>query len=180
MRQWGVTRAVMAIAMICSPVAAWAAERTKSVEPQTAQPESATPTQSHQPAVGETEQQAVRLKEAQLKTAQALTRLDPSTRLTYASILFYQARRLMQIGNQAAAQDAFRRVEHELVIALKNANHEPDLLAQNLVGSQSAFMLGDLYMHVFQDAVKAKQFYQDALKFFPEHDGAIEALKRLQ
>ena len=86
----------------------------------------------------------------------------------------------MESGDQVKTQAAFRQVEGELVEALKDAGQEPNVQARKLVSSQSAFLLGDLYFYVFRDAAKAKRFYQDALQFFPQHDGAIEALKRLQ
>ena len=48
-----------------------------------------------------------------------------------------------------------------------------------LLRSQCAFLLGDVTLHVFNRKDEAKRFYEQALREFPEHDGALTALARL-
>ena len=149
MRQRAVVQTIVVMVMICNPVAAWAADSAQPDQPPVAQP------------------------------AFSSEGLSPAARLTYASILFYRARRLMGSNDQEKTLEAFLRVQSELNRVLKDVAQEPDPKTRALVSSQSAFMLGDLFTYVFRDAAKAKASYQDAVKFFPEHDGATEALNRL-
>ena len=48
-----------------------------------------------------------------------------------------------------------------------------------LVRSQCTFLLGEVTLNVFKDRAEAKQFYEQALREYPEHDGATRALARL-
>ena len=104
---------------------------------------------------------------------------DPEIRLNYASIRFYRARRLL-LTDIPAAQLEFKGIEGQLIAALQLSEADEAHPGKQLLRSQSAFMLGDLYWYIFHDSARAKTMYQDALRYFPEHDGASEALKRIQ
>ena len=82
------------------------------------------------------------------------------------------------IGRRPDAEAVFREVERELDSAIKLSDRDTDDTRRRLLRGQSAFLLGELYVNVFNDRAKAKAFYQDALRDVPDHDGALEALKR--
>ena len=103
---------------------------------------------------------------------------DASVHLNFASILFYKGRRLLQTGDATAGGAVFKVIEQELQLALQLSEHDPNERRRQLLRSQSAYLLGDVNLFVFKDHEKAKAFYEEALRYFPEHDGAIEALKR--
>ena len=105
---------------------------------------------------------------------------DASVHLTYASILFYKGRSLLQAGDREHAERVFKTVEAELRDALRLSEHDEDAQRRGLLRSQSAFLMGDLYFFVFNDAATAKAFYQESLQDFPEHEGAREALKQFE
>ena len=108
-----------------------------------------------------------------------LSSADPTVHLNYASILFYKGRRLMQEGNLASGEAVFREVEGELHQALTLAEQDPDASGRAILQSQSTFMLGDIAYFVHHNGKQAVEFYRQALTYFPQHDGASEALKRL-
>ncbi len=108
-----------------------------------------------------------------------LSSQDPAAHLSYASILFYKGRRMLGAGATAEGEAIFREIEGELHTALKLADQDQDASGRRLLQSQCAFMLGDIRYFVFHDPLTATEFYREALAYFPEHDGASEALKRL-
>jgi hypothetical protein len=104
---------------------------------------------------------------------------DPSAHLQYASILFYRGRQLLSpLGDREAALAVFRVVEAELLEARRLSEQHPDGVERRLLRSQCAFLLGDLHFFVFEDHALAQAFYQESLEQFPDHAGALEALKR--
>ncbi len=107
------------------------------------------------------------------------TQDDAASHLTFASILFYKARSLMA-KDAAASQAVFKQIEQELHTAMQLAAGDSHERRRNLISSQSAYLLGDLYAFVFQNVAQAKQYYQESLKYFPEHQGAQDGLKRLE
>ncbi len=109
----------------------------------------------------------------------AIDSQDPSAHLTYASILFYKGLGLLQSGKSEEGQAVFHTIEGELLLALKLSEPNRDAPDVKLVRSQSAFLLGEVTLNVFKDNAKAKQFYEQALREYPEHDGATRALARL-
>ena len=113
-----------------------------------------------------------------LIAAETVASDDAATHLTYASILFYKGRRLLQPTSQAEGEAIFKAVEQELQLALELSAQDQNERRRQLVRSQSAHLLGDLYFYVWKDRDKAKAFYEQALQAYPEHDGAREALKR--
>jgi hypothetical protein len=104
---------------------------------------------------------------------------DAAVHLTYASIIFYKGRRLLQSGDAAGADAIFRAVEVALHKALELAAKDPDGSRHALLQSQSAFMLGDIALFVRKKPDEARTYYQQALQYYPEHDGAVQALGRL-
>jgi hypothetical protein len=104
---------------------------------------------------------------------------DAAAHLTYASIIFYKGRRLLQAGDEAGAGAIFRAVEAALHKALELASKDQDASRRALVQSQSAFMLGDIALFVRKSPEEAKTFYQQSLQYYPEHDGAVQAMGRL-
>jgi hypothetical protein len=105
---------------------------------------------------------------------------DPVTHMTFATILFYRAKRLMQSGDPVAATVVFKMIETELLAALELPGLDKDPDSLNLGRSQSAFLLGDLALHVQKDPERARAYYQQALQFFPNHDGASQALQFIE
>ena len=110
--------------------------------------------------------------------AETLAPDDAATHLTYASILFYKGKRLLQPASRAEGEAIFKEVEQELRRALELSAQDPDARRRQLIGSQSAHILGDLYLYVWKNPDKAKAFYEQAVHAYPEHVGAREALKR--
>ena len=131
---------------------------------------------------------AVQVPEQPAAAAQAVTpspsgvelsAQDAAAHLNYASILFYKGRRMLKAGATAEGEAIFREIEGELHTALKFADQNQDALGRRLLQSQCAFMLGDIRYFVFHDPAAATERYREALAYFPQHDGASEALKRL-
>lgn len=105
---------------------------------------------------------------------------DPSVHLNYASILFYKGRTLIQAGEKEKGEAVFKEVERELLSAMKLAALDTDAQRRALLDGQSAFLLGEVYFFVFNDRDKAKTSYQEALRYVPDHHGALEALQRFE
>jgi len=105
---------------------------------------------------------------------------DPSVHLNYASILFYKGRSLIQGGDKQGGDAIFEDVERELRLAMKLSESDTDERRKALLNSQSAFLLGEVYFFVFNDREKAKASYQEALRYVPDHDGALQALQRFE
>ena len=105
---------------------------------------------------------------------------DPAVHLNYATILFYKGKGQMGQGQADAAKVTFQEVETELNLAMTLSEQDADDQRRQLLRSQAAFLLGDLNFFVFKDRDKAKAFYQESIKNFPEHSGAVEALKRFE
>ena len=94
--------------------------------------------------------------------------------MNYGSILFTKARVWFQSGNQNEAVPLFQEAETHLQKAAELAGEKEEALK-----GQSYYLLGDIYFYVRQDLGKAKEFYEAALKFYPEHSGAKKELERL-
>jgi hypothetical protein len=124
------------------------------------------------------EEQAQQTEQAG-KVVQGINSADPSAHLNYASILFYKGRQEMASGDQGMSTETFKEMEAELLLALQLSESQPDGLERRLLRSQCAFLLGDLQLFIFKDSQKAKTFYQQAVEQFPDHQGAVAALKRL-
>jgi len=105
---------------------------------------------------------------------------DPAVHLNYATILFYKGRGQMGQGETDAAKATFREVQAELELAMKLSEQDPDDMRRQLLRSQAAFLLGDVSLFVLKDRDKAKAFYEESIKHFPQHAGAVEALKRFE
>ncbi|MBI4004447.1 MAG: hypothetical protein HY353_05435 [Candidatus Omnitrophica bacterium] len=105
---------------------------------------------------------------------------DPAVHLNYATILFYKGRGQMGQGQADAATVTFQEMEAELNLAMTLSERDADDQRRQLLRSQTAFLLGDLHFFVFKERDKAKAFYEESIKNFPEHHGAAEALKRFE
>ena len=101
---------------------------------------------------------------------------NPFAYLNDASILFYKGIDLLQSGHRVEAETVFRTIETELLQAMRLS--EPNQTNADIkeLRSQCAFLLGELQLYVWNDTKKAKGFYEEALRYFPQHDGAIRAL----
>ena len=103
---------------------------------------------------------------------------DPGRQLTYASVMFYEAKSLL--GNDREQGLAmFRQIERLLNEALR-LTEQGGGPGTNVLRSQSAFMLGQIYQNVFQNPGTAEQQYLAALAAFPGHFGAAQALGKLR
>jgi len=110
---------------------------------------------------------------ALMKRATQLAPEDPSWHMSYASTLFMKGQAVIRAGKREEGKVIFREVERELVMAIKFFTE-----TDRQVVSHCYFLLGDVYSVAFQDQAKATTFYQTALKYNPDHPGAIDALKR--
>ncbi len=104
---------------------------------------------------------------------------DPSMHLNTASILFYKGIGLLRGGNKPESETVFRAVEQELLTAIRLAEHDANVHRRNLLRGQCAYLLGDVYASVFPNPTAAKAFYQQAVRYVPDHAAAVDALKRL-
>lgn len=102
---------------------------------------------------------------------------DAGERLTYASLLFY--RDLASLRDSAPSAALFQEVEQELQMVIRLSAADANERRRNLLRSQAAYMLGDVWRYVKKDPAKAKAFYRQAVRYVPEHTAANEALKRL-
>ena len=102
---------------------------------------------------------------------------DAGARLTYASLLFYRDLNLLRDGKPPA--ELFAEVEQELSMVIRLSGAEAQEPGRSLLRSQAAYMLGDVYLYVKKDPVKAKAFYLQAVRYVPEHAAAAAALKRM-
>ncbi len=80
----------------------------------------------------------------------------------------------LRSGNIQERDKVFRDVETELLRAIELFDDK-----HGATKSHCYFLLGDTYLYVFSDNVKAKHYYEISLKYNPEHGLAINALKRL-
>jgi hypothetical protein len=112
-------------------------------------------------------------------TSTAATEDDPSVHLNTASILFYKGIGLLRNGNKPDSETIFRSVEHELLTAIRLSEQDANAHRHNLLRGQCAFLLGDVYSFVFSNPTIAKAFYQQSVRYVPDHTAAVEALKRL-
>ena len=105
---------------------------------------------------------------------------EASVHLNVASLLFYKGRHLFrEDSTRTEGQEVFQDVQRELLLAIRFAAQDPDERRRNLVLGQAAYLLGDVVNYVLQQPGQAKAFYQQALRFVPEHLVASETLKRL-
>lgn len=102
---------------------------------------------------------------------------DPGAQLTYASIMFYEAKRLLGSEREQGVA-MFKKIERLLGEALRltEAGEQPH---SDLVRSQAFFLLAEIARYVFQDTGKAKAHYEAALEAFPSHAGAVQGLGNL-
>jgi|GEM_PF-3807732 len=104
---------------------------------------------------------------------------DPSVHLNTASILFYKGIDLSRGGKKSEADAIFKEVEQELLMAIRLAEHDANAHRRNLLSSQCAYLLGDLHAFVFANPAAAKMFYQQSVRYVPDHTAAINALQRM-
>lgn len=123
--------------------------------------------------------QASTITDAAALTPAAATEEDPSVHLNTASILFYKGIGLLRGGNKPESETVFRGVEHELLAAIRLSEHDANAHRRNLLRGQCAYLLGDVYSFVFPNPTTAKAFYQQSIRYVPDHTAAVEALKRL-
>jgi len=97
---------------------------------------------------------------------------DAGAQVAYASIVFYRAQHLLRFGQLEEGKALFREVVVALSNAIELSAHETDVVSRNLLRSQSANLLGDIYNYVYDDAQTATAFYEEALRYFPEHAAA--------
>ena len=108
-----------------------------------------------------------------------LTSQDAAVHLTYASILFYTGLGLLQAGKAEEGKAVFQTVNGELRLALQLSESRRTESDVKLVRSQCAFLLGEVTFNVLNAPASAQAFYEQALREYPEHDGATRALARL-
>ena len=109
----------------------------------------------------------------------AVAENDPSVHLSTATILFYKGIDLSRGGRKPEADAIFREVEQELLTAIRLSEHDANPHRRNLLSSQCAYLLGDLYAFVFANPTTAKAFYQQSVRYVPDHTAAINALQRM-
>jgi tetratricopeptide (TPR) repeat protein len=110
-----------------------------------------------------------------LKQTTALEPEKPDWHMNYGSILFTIGAQLFQKGNAETAKPILQESERQLLWAADLFTKSAD----NSMKAQCFYLLGDIYWHVVNDKEKAKSFYQKSLALYPQHAGALEALKNL-
>ncbi len=123
--------------------------------------------------------QAGAIKDAATVTSPAAAEEDPSVHVNVASILFYKGIGLLRSGNTPEGETVFRTVEQELLTAIRLSERDASANRRNLLRGQCAFLLGDVYSFVFPNPTTAKAFYQQSVRYVPDHAAAANALKRL-
>lgn len=113
---------------------------------------------------------------ALLRQATEVSPDDPLWHMKFGSILFKIGEVIFKAGLLKEGNMIFREAEKELLLAIKFFR-ETDAEEKLFIG-HSYFLLGDAYYYVFEDKDKAKTHYRNALKHYPEHPGAAEAMKR--
>ena len=103
---------------------------------------------------------------------------DPGLYLNYASLLFYRAQQLLRAGRQPESEALFKEVERELLEVMRLSEHTPGE-GSAIMSSQCAYLLGEIYGYVFKDPQRAQAQYQAALRSYPDHPGALEAMTRI-
>jgi tetratricopeptide (TPR) repeat protein len=94
-----------------------------------------------------------------MKQAIKITPEDPGLHMNYGSMLFTKGQNVFESGNSQEGKAIFKEVEQELSLAIQLFKE-----SDNILKSQCSFLLGDLY--------------KKALEYYPEHGGAIDALKK--
>ncbi len=113
---------------------------------------------------------------ALMKQAKDIEARDGSLHMNYAGMLFMKGQKLHEMGNKEETKPIFNEVEKELYLAIPLFKDDE---GGNILKSQCSFLLGDVYFYVYNDREKAKDFYQRALEYYPEHGGALNALKTI-
>ncbi|MDD5119791.1 MAG: hypothetical protein PHR84_00565 [Candidatus Omnitrophica bacterium] len=110
-----------------------------------------------------------------MKQATQISPDDASWHMNYGSMLFTKGQQIFQSGNKQDADGVLKEAEEELLLAV-------DLFKTNdfMLISQCYFLIGDIYFYAYSNKNQAKIFYQKSLGYYPEHGGAIEAMKRYQ
>ena len=96
--------------------------------------------------------------------------------MNYGSMLFVIGAQIYQKGNAEGAAPIFQEAERQLLWATEMFTKKEE----GTLKAQCYYVLGDISLHVKQDKEKAKGFYQKALVCYPQHGGAIEALKGIK
>ncbi len=112
---------------------------------------------------------------ALIKKATQIAPDDANWHMNYGSMLFSKGQQVFQAGNKQEGSAIFKEVEKELLLAIKLFKE-----SNSIEISQCYFLLGDVYYYAFEDPVKAKSFYQKSLKYYPQHGGASEAMRRFK
>lgn len=111
-----------------------------------------------------------------LNTIRQAIAVDPSPLryMNYGSILFGNGVALFKKGQTDEAKKILTDCEAQLQKAISGFNKEKDVAFL----AQSYFLLGEMYNNAFADSVKAKEYYESAVKVY-DHEGAKTALARL-
>ncbi|HTY44785.1 MAG TPA: tetratricopeptide repeat protein [Patescibacteria group bacterium] len=108
-----------------------------------------------------------------LKQTTVLEPEKPDWHMDYGSILFNIGAQLFQKGNTETAKPILQESERQLLLATDLFVKSTD----SAMKAQCFYLLGEIYRHVINDKEKAKSFYQQSLALYPQHAGALEALK---
>ncbi|MGR8980186.1 MAG: tetratricopeptide repeat protein [Gammaproteobacteria bacterium] len=111
-----------------------------------------------------------------LKKVTTLEPENPSRRMNYGGALYVFSGTLYRQGDLEASNKYAKEAEVELKAAIRYFGKERK---NYFFISHCYFSLGDIYQFTFKDRVKAKEYYQLSLKYFPEHPEAKASLEKL-
>lgn len=94
--------------------------------------------------------------------------------MNYGSILFGNGVLLFKEDKKEQGRNALRQAEEELNKAIGGFDKDKDAFFM----AQCFYLLGEMYANAFEDKVKAKDYYQEAVDL-AAHSGAQKALTKL-
>ncbi len=109
---------------------------------------------------------------ALMKKATTAAPEDASWHMNYGSMLMMRAQKS---GGEEVTR-LCKESEAELKKAVGLLTGEKD----NILRAQCYFLIGDIYFYPYQKPVEAKPYYEKALKEYPGHGGAMQAMARYE
>jgi tetratricopeptide (TPR) repeat protein len=112
-----------------------------------------------------------------LKQVTTMEPENPVRRMNYGSNLYGLSGRLFKQGDAKASKKYAKEAEVELKAAIRFFGQK---IKNYILISHCYFLLGDIYQFAYGDRIAAKEFYQNALKYNPEHPEAKANMNKLE
>ena len=99
---------------------------------------------------------------------------NPVWHMNYGGVLFEIAKNMHHQGRQEASKPLFKECESELFAAARLFKRQDSLQI-----AQCYFLIAEIVNYVYGEKDAAKSYYQKALEYSPQHNGALTAINQL-